>query len=359
MKEFAEDPLEMEEGNLNLDFKKYLTRLKDNKKIIFIWTVVAIVFGVVIALTTPRKYSTMSKLAPELSNNAVNRLSSLSQLAGLNSAILGTTDAVYPMVYPDIISSTAFVVDLFETPVTFVRNKETKDTTLYEYMLNYQKRSLVGTVLSVPGKVVGWAKGFLKESEPEDSTDTVDSFYLSKEQYKVAKMIRQSLDASIDKKTMVVTLVVTMQDPVVSGKVAKAVNENLRKYVTEYRTQKAKQDLDYYQGLFDEAKQEYFEAQNRYARYVDYNQGVIRQSVRVEMVRLQNEASLKYSLYNNLSQQLQNAHAKLQQETPVFVDVIPPTVPLKPSKPSRKMIVLVITFLGFIAACSYVILKKK
>ena len=77
------------------------------------------------------------------------------------------------------------------------------------------------------------------------------------------------------------------------------------------------------------------------------------------MTRLQNEVNLKYSLYSNTSQQLQNAQAKVQQETPVFVDVIPPTVPMKPSKPSRKMIVLVITFLGFIAACSYVIIKKK
>ena len=240
----------MEEGgNLNIDFKKYLNRLKDNKKIILIWTVAAIVLGVVIALTTPRKYSTISKLAPELSNNAVNRLSSLSQLAGLNSTILGTTDAVYPMVYPDIISSTAFVVDLFETPVSFVRNKETKDTTLYGYMLNYQNKSLLGTVMSVPGAVIGWAKGLFKKSEEEESGGTVDAFHLSNEQFRVAKMIRQSLEASIDKKTMVVTIVVTMQDPVVSATVSKAVNENLRKYVTEYRTQKAKQDLAYYERL--------------------------------------------------------------------------------------------------------------
>lgn len=360
MKEFAEDSFELEEGgNLNIDFKKYIDRLKDNKKIILIWTLVAIVLGVVIALTTPRKYSTMSKLAPELSNNAVNRLTSLSQLAGLNSTILGTTDAVYPMVYPDIISSTAFVVDLFETPVSFVRNKELKDTTLYGYMLNYQKKSLLGTVMSVPGSVIGWAKGLLKKSEEQEPCDTLDSFHLSKEQFRVAKKIRQSLEATIDKKTMVVTIVVSMQDPVVSATVSKAVNDNLRKYVTRYRTQKAKQDLAYYQRLFDDAKQDYFEAQNRYARYVDYNQGVIRQSVRVEMTRLQNEVNLKYSLYSNISQQLQNAQAKVQQETPVFVDVIPPTVPMKPSKPSRKMIVLVITFLGFIAACTYVIIKKK
>jgi hypothetical protein len=123
MKEYYDETPIADDGNLNLDFGKYLQRIKQNKKVIIRWTLISIVLGVAIALSIPRKYSVLTKLAPELTNNTVNRISSLSQLAGLNSALLGSTDAVYPMVYPDIVNSTEFIVDLFDVPVTFKQKK--------------------------------------------------------------------------------------------------------------------------------------------------------------------------------------------------------------------------------------------
>ena len=359
MKEYYDEYPGSNEGNLNLDFGKYFKRLKENKRILVYWTLISIVVGILIAISIPKKYSVLTKLAPELSNNAVNRLTSLSQLAGLNSAILGSTDAVYPMVYPDIVNSTEFIVDLFNTPVTYRQKKELVDTTLYEYVLNNQKSSVIGIVISAPFRLLGWVKSWFVPEEEEDSDKPVDSFHLTKEQFRVAKMIRSGVEATIDKKTMVVSIVVSMQDPLVAAQLSRAINENLQAYVTRYRTEKAKMDVAYYKKLYDEARQNYYTCQTRYARYVDLNHGAVMQRVRVEEARLQNEANLAFQLYNSCAQQLQNAEAKVQQETPAFVQIIPPTVPLRASKPSRKMIVLIITFLGFMAGCGYVLLKKK
>lgn len=359
MKEFYDEYPAANEGNLNLDFGKYIKRLKANKRTILYWTLISIVVGILVALSMPRKYTVLTKLAPELSNNAVNRLTSLSQLAGLNATMLGSTDAVYPMVYPDIVNSTEFIVDLFDTPVTFRQKKELVDTTLYEYILNNQKTSVIGVVISAPFQLIGWVKSWFVEEEEEDPDKPVDPFHLTKEQYRVAKMIKGGIEATIDKKTMVVSILVSMHDPIVSAQVSKAINENLQAYVTRYRTEKAKMDVAYYQKLYDEARAEYYAAQSRYARYVDLNHGAVMQRVRIEETRLQNEANLAFQLYNSCAQQLQTAEAKVQQETPAFVQIIPPTVPLRPAKPSRKMIVLIVTFLGFMAGCGYVMLKKK
>jgi len=359
MKEYYDEYPSGNEGELNLDFGKYYQRLKDNKRVLLYWVLVSLVVGVLIALSVPKKYSVLTKLAPELSNNAVNRLTSLSQLAGLNSAILGSTDAVYPMVYPDIVNSTEFIVDLFNTPVTYKQKKEEVDTTLYEYILNNQKSSVIGTVISSPFILAGWVKSWFVPEEEENQEKPVDSFHLTKEQFRVAKIIRNSIEATIDKKTMVVSIVVSMQDPVVAAQVSKAINENLQAYVTRYRTEKAKMDVDYYRKLYDESKQNYYACQSKYARYVDLNHGAVMQRVKIEEARLQNEANLAFQLYNSCTQQLQNAEAKVQQETPAFVQIIPPTVPLRASKPSRKMIVLIITMLGFMAGCGYVIVKKQ
>ena len=359
MKEFFDETPRTEEGNLSPDFKVYFRRLKDNKRTILLWTLVSVALGVVIALSLPRKYTVITKLAPELSNNAVNRLTSLSQLAGLNSAILGSTDAVYPMVYPDIVNSTEFIAELFDEPVTFSRKKEVVDTTLYEYMLNNQRHSVIGTIISSPMLLMGWVKGLFMGAEEEDKDKPVDAFHLTKEQYMVAKAIRHGIEASIDKKTMVVSIEVSMQDPVVAAQVSRAVNKNLQAYVTAYRTEKALMDVEYYKKIYDEAKADYIAAQNRFARYVDLNHGAVMQRVKVEETRLQNEVNLSFQLYNSIAQQLQNAEVKVQQETPAFVEIIPPTVPLRASKPSRKTIVLLIAFLGFMAGCGYVILKKE
>ena len=164
-----------------------------------------------------------------------------------------------------------------------------------------------------------------------------------------------------------ISLTVTAQDPLVAARISEEVIDKLQSYVVRYRTEKSRKDLDYYQGLYDEAKEDYFSAQQRYASYVDRNQGVVLQRVRTEQERLQNEMNLSFQLYNTCAQQLQAAKAKVQQETPVFTIINPPQVPLKRSKPSKVTILAACIFLGAAIAAVWVLwgrdflagLKKK
>ena len=82
---------------------------------------------------------------------------------------------------------------------------------------------------------------------------------------------------------------------------------------------------------------------------MDQNQALSRKSFERRR-RLQNEMSLAYSLYNQTAQQLQLARAKVQESTPVYAIVQPATVPLKPSKPSKIMILVGCVFLAGAAA---------
>ena len=111
---------------------------------------------------------------------------------------------------------------------------------------------------------------------------------------------------------MVVSLAVTMQDPLVAATLTDTVMRNLQNHITQYRTDKARHDLEFTQRLFDEAQGKYYAAQQRYAQYVDQNQALSRKSFRTEEERLQNEMSLAYSLYNQTAQQLQLARAKVR-----------------------------------------------
>ena len=195
----------------------------------------------------------------------------------------------------------------------------------------------------------------------------LDPYQLTKDQSRIVKSIRENISLSVDKKSSLIKLNVSAQDPRVAARISEEVLDRLKTYVTDYRTEKARQDLAYYETLYSESKDAYYAAQQRYAAYVDRNQGVVLQRVRTEQERLENEMNLAFQLYNTCSQQLQAAKAKVQQETPVFTVINPPQVPLRRSKPSKATILAACFFLGAVAAIFWVLwgrglvagLKKK
>lgn len=343
---------------ITLDFAKYWKRLKAGWKKVLWWTVGGFIVGCLIALGTPHKYMCVAKLAPELSSTATNRLSSVASMIGLNSSMMGTTDAVYPMVYPELVKSPEFVAQLFEMPVTIVEKKDTVNTDLKDYILNHRPKSVTGAILGAPGAVMGWIKGLFSKEEEEAEDAPVDPFFFTKEQSRAYKAICKCISSEIDKKTMVLTLKVTMEDRKICANLCKAVEDNLKQFVTKYRTEKAIHDRDYYKELYEQVKKDYYAIQSAYSRYVDSHQGVVLQSVNIERERLRNEVNLQYNLYSNTAQQLQTAEAKVQLETPVFAEVISPTVPSK-SIDSRKKKALAFALIGMIIGAIAVCSKKE
>jgi uncharacterized protein involved in exopolysaccharide biosynthesis len=88
------------------------------------------------------------------------------------------------------------------------------------------------------------------------------------------------------------------------------------------------------------------------------NQGVIRQSVRIEQERLQNEQSLAFQLFNQVATQLQMSRAKLQEEKPAFTVFEPASVPLSPTGTSKKIILVGIVFLAVACTSAWVLFGK-
>lgn len=321
----------------------------------------AAVFGVIIALTTPKVYTVNAVLAPELgSKSASSSLASAASMLGLGSFNMGgDADALRVTLYPEVVSSLPFMVDLMDTPVqTKKGQKEELPLEPLQEVLKKGKKSLVGTVISFPFKVLGTVISWFKsdnEAEAEGAVVEVNPFQLTPKQEMIISGLRKQILTTVDKKTGVTTVSVTMQDPLVAAMVADTVIEKLRVHITKYRTSKAQEDCTYWEQLNEERRQEYYEAQQRYANYVDANQNVILQSVRTERERLQNEMNLAYQVYTNVATQMQLARAKVQEAKPVFAVVEPASVPLKASGTSRKMIVLQWIFLAVFATAAWVL----
>ncbi|MDE6371728.1 MAG: chain-length determining protein, partial [Duncaniella sp.] len=205
-------------------------------------------------------------------------------------------------------------------------------------------------ILGLPGKVIGWIKG-----SDEDEEHVLDNFQLTSSESALVKALCDRISASVDQKTSVVTIDVRMQDPLVSAILADTVVSRLQKYITDYRTNKARQDLEYAELLNSEAQQEYYRVQQKLADYSDRNQGIATQSARITRDRLENETTLAFTLYNQTAQQVQKAKAKVQETTPVYAVVVPATVPIRATSPRKALILVGFVFLAVVACSAWIL----
>jgi len=346
-------------GNISdgeIDILELVHRCLKEWKYILKWTLVCGVVGVVLAVSTPKEYSATSILAPEIAKKTSNSISSLANLAGVNINALSNSEAMTPEVYPDVVLSTPFIVDMFSLPVEFSYKGEQVSTDLYTFYKDYRKSSWFKTVLSFPMSALSWFVNVFKQKEESvEGYVAIDKTRLTVEQNSMANAIRSSITVMVEKKTNITTISVVNQNPRIAYLMCARISELLQQYVTDYHTEKARNDADYYQKVFDKAQEEYFAAQKQYARYVDSHHGVVLQSYRTEEERLKNEMELKYKIYNSCAQQLQSAQAKIQLDTPAFAVASPATTPLKPFKPSKLKYMVGLMFLGFVISVFWVL----
>ena len=345
-----------EEGEMDIDWMGYARKLWSARKLLLIVAGIAALVGIVIALTTPKQYTASVTLAPESSKSG-GGLSSIASMLGVGSLNMGSdADALNVTLYPDIVSSTPFILDLLDTPVSTIKEEE-PDTTLIGYLEEYTSSSLMHTVMALPFKAIGGVMSLFKADDQEEGEGAgkVNPFQLTKKQANIVNAIRQQVIVNVDKKTGVTKVSVTMQDPMVAAILTDTVVVKLQEHITRYRISKAEEDCKYWEQLNEQRKDEYYTKQKLYANYVDANKNVILQSVRIEQERLQNEMNLAYQVYSNVATQLQMAKAKVQEAKPVFAIVEPASVPLQPSGTSRKMILLGVVFLAVAAAGAWVL----
>lgn len=334
----VQDP---ENDELEIDWMEILRKIIAIRKTLYKAAGVGVVLGIIIALSIPKQYTVTVTLSPEMGGDKAG-----GGLASLASSFLGgaatsnSPNALNATLAPDIVASTPFVLELFNTRVQTLDGE--LDTTLVAY-LDEQKQPWWGYIKAAPGMAIGAIKSLF--SEKADTVSVLNPFQLTEEEAAKVKGLRQSILAEVDKKTAMTTLTVTLQDPKVTAIVADSVVAKLQQYIIDYRIKKAKEDCAYLEQLYKERQQEYYEAQSKYAHYFDSNRNIALQSVRAEQERLQNDMSLAYQVYSQVAQQLQVARAKIQEEKPVFAVVEPATVPLEPSGISRKVIILGIIFI--------------
>ena len=358
MNEEFNKTLESEAEETSIDFVKIFKDLLKHKRLYFKVLPIAFILSAIYALSLPNYYNCTVKLSPEMSgkSSSAGSLASLASSFGVNLGSVGNaTEALFPTLYPDLMNSVDFKTSLFPVPVTIEGDKDKgeQDRTMsyYDYLADNQKAPWWSNAKK--------ALFSLFSSEKENKLEKVDPFRLTKEQASIVKAIDKNIVCDVDKKTMVITINVTDQNAVIAANMADTVKTRLQNFITDYRTSKARVDLEYNKKIAAETKARYEKARQKYAEFSDANQDVILETVRQRQTELENEMQLQYNAYTQVAAQLLAAEAKVQEDTPAFTTLQSATVPVKKTGPKRAQMCLIFLFLAFLATTAWILYKEE
>lgn len=345
--------------DMEIDLIKYLVKLYIRRLFLLKTCAVGLVIGLVVGLSIPKQYTVKVTLSPEAGKGGSSSgLAGMASMLGMSGGGIGTTDAdaLNVALFPEIVASTPFILDILNTSVTPMNIDSSM--ILFDYLDN-QTSPWWNKILGFPGTVIINIKSLFADEKRAEKNEKIDPFRLTFDQASRVEKLRMAVNATVDKKSGITSVSVTLQDPVVTAVVTDSVVAKLQEYITAYKVSKAQEDCNYLNRLYIDRKKEYYDAQQAYAKYVDANKNVILQSVLTERERLQNEMSIAYQVYSQVATQLQVARAKVQEAKPVFAIVEPASVPLRSSGTSKKIIIVVFIFITMAVGAAWVIFGEN
>lgn len=333
----------MREEN-SIDIKAFFRILWEEKWWVIVITTIVTGLGIIYALKAREEFKSEGKILPEIQGRGGRGLGpfgGLASLAGVDLSSIGASggDAVRPDIYPNVISSTPFYLELFKTQV------HTKENQLLTFEQYYHSEIEEG--IAPDGKLLQ------KYPVKEEGIIVVNRLDENR-----VKALRERITANIDMKSGMITISSKMPDPVVAAETAKFAMEYLMEYVKNYRTEKQKSEVEYLADQVLASQGKYYSTQEKKARYTDQFQDMRLQSADVQRERIESEYRLSSSFYNELLKKYEEAKFKLHQETPVFQVLEPPVAPVLRSEPRRAFIALASMILGGMLAIGIVLIKR-
>lgn len=332
-----------------IDFKKVLQSIWARRMLFVKVLPVVFVLSCLYIICIPRSYTSSCRLAPEINaSGGGGMIGSLASSFGIDLSQMETTDAITPMLYPDLMDDNKFVVELF--PIMVKKADGSLQTDYYDYLLHHQE-------FAWWTKCMAWLKKLVKSEKKDGLGQAVESspYVLSKADHDLVSAIRGRISLSLDKKTGVISVTVEDQDPYICKTMADSVSVHLQQFITSYRTNKARVDEEYYRNLVEEATEDYEAACEEYAKMSDANSGLVLNRFQLKLSNLEKRMDLKYAALQTLTAQLQNASAKVQERTPVFTVLKGAEMPIRPDKPKRMIFVITMVFLAGVCVSLYIL----
>jgi uncharacterized protein involved in exopolysaccharide biosynthesis len=317
--------------------------------------------GLFVAILSPKEYVAKTVMVPQVSDgqSKLGGLSGLAAMAGFNLNLGSTGSELSPTIYPQIVSSIPFQLELMNTPLNF--SGSASPVTLYDYFAKESKTSFLGYLkkytVGLPGKIISSVKGKTVEDVSIGSAPK-QPIQLTEKQREVRDLLSKLVSLDVNAKDSYLSLSAKMEEAGPAAQLAQRAQELLQQYIIEFKIKKTKANLDFVQQRYDETAKEYNLAQQRLAAFRDRNRGLTSAVAGTDQEKLISQYNLISGVYTELAKQLEQARIQVKQDTPVFTIIEPVSVPTERSKPNRPMIFFIWIFLGGVVGTGIIFGKE-
>jgi uncharacterized protein involved in exopolysaccharide biosynthesis len=334
----------MEENYISISFAGLWTVIKKNWLALVGITAVFVGLGLSYALRLKDEFTSTGKILPEIKGGAskMSGLSGLASLAGVSIPSAEGSEAIRPDLYPDVMNSVPFYIYLLDKKV---KTEENRSLTFKQFAYESLFKS---------------DSSFVQKMKPIQISREGE-YGISNFNFQLIKELRKRVTAVMDKKTGLITVSAKMPDRYVATSIAGFSLTYLTDYITKYRTQKAADNVLFFEEQMKRAKSKFYSTQAQKAQYQDgFQQQYMRmRSMDVQRERIETEYMFSSAFYKQLEQQYEQSKIDLQREIPVLKVLEPPIIPNEKSEPKRSIILIGVSILGAIVALIAVLLWKK
>ena len=335
-------------------------KLWANRRFIIMVTLIFMAIGLFIAINTPNKYTASTTMVPQTGNKQVGgSLGGLAAMAGINLGSMSSGEVLSPSVYPIILNNVNIQKELIYSKYSF--EKSVEPITYYEYATNkkYGSFNIIGTIkkytIGLPGLIIGTIKGKQKEVFDYLSTDTKTIDKLSVKESNVIKNVLGNLSLNLNNKEGYISLSYTSGEPTLSAEIVLASQKLLQKYITEFKVEKVRSNLEFVEKSYDEAKNNFESKQEELAKFRDANKSLSSAMARTQEEKLTSEYNLLLGIFSEIAKQKEQAKIAVTETTPILTIIEPVTIPTEKSGPNRLMMLIGYTLLGLLVGMGWIL----
>ena len=339
----------------SIDIIELLSQIWKSKIFIVKTTIFFALIGIIYSLSLNNAYTASSVFYPHYQTSEISQNQGLRGLAGLAGIDLGSqqgSEIIPPTLYPNIISSTEFKIEILDSKI----NLDGKKTTFREYLLSKNNTISLKKILSYPLTLIFKFKNInIIKSEVEG----INILQLSEEEYNLHKKLIDIIFLELNEKEGFIKLSVRDNAPLIASQIAKIANELLQKNIIDFKLKNIKDTYKFINSQLEIAKNNFYKLQDSLAIFNDRNINIKSDLFLNQYSRIESEYLITKNIYNELAINKEKTAIEVKKNTPIFTIIEPVVVPNEKSDPKRSLIVIIYTFLGFVIASSYTLLKSS
>lgn len=326
-----------------ITIRNFISLICAHKKQLLYGTLVGMTFGFIIAYSIPEEYETTAKIVPIIEGSYLknDRLINLLRRVDISEKRKGN-DGIDAYLYPEIVSSFPFLLEVLNTEVRQLHSQNTLPLSLY--LQKHTTSPWWKKIPSFPMRIIGLFKNSKKTSldelpiNPHQPSEKDDGLF---------NALGSRIKIKIDDENNVISISTVMQDPLVSALVNDSIVSYLDSFVINYKNHKIEDKLVTNICIRDSIRNEYYSKQEELAKFIDNNNSLSLETYKSKRYNLENETHRLLNMYKYYYLKCCEFESNKLQKGSAFIILSPGTVSLKSIKPNKIKIIANYSLFGF------------